>query len=136
MNARLVYLAGPIYDCDDTCVEWRKDAARKLRAKQIMSLSPADRDYRGKEGRPFVRKQIVEGDKSDVMKCDTIIAVCEQPSFGTAMEVHFGWSLQKQVLVVTRHGSPWIRYHATAVFGSVDEAIEALEMEEFDPSVK
>jgi len=127
MKTRLVYLAGPIYDCDDTCAEWRKDAARKLRRKRIMTLSPMNRDYRGKEQNPTIRNLIVGKDKDDVLRCDTILAVCEQPSFGTAMEVYFAWSLQKQILVVTRHGSPWIRYHATEIFDSLDEAIDALE---------
>ena len=60
MKARLVYLAGPIYDCDDTCVEWRKAAAGILRSKKIMSLSPMHRDYRGREGNSVIRKKIVE----------------------------------------------------------------------------
>ena len=127
MKARLVYLAGPIYDCDDTCMEWRKDVANRLRRKNIQSLSPMNRDYRGREQDTHVRRRIVECDKNDVVRCDTILAVCEQPSFGTAMEVYFAWSLQKQILVVTRHGSPWIHYHATAIFDSLDEAIETLE---------
>jgi nucleoside 2-deoxyribosyltransferase len=130
MNARLVYLAGPIYDCDDTCVEWRRDAAIQLRRNKIMTLSPMNRDYRGREGNPIVRKLIVEKDKRDILMCDTIIAVCDQPSFGTAMEILFAWSLQKQILVVTRHGSPWIHYHATKVFETLDDAIASLAFTE------
>jgi len=129
MKARLVYLAGPIYDCDDTCVEWRKAAAGILRSKKIMSLSPMNSDYRGKEGNPIIRKKIVERDKKDIFMSDTILALCEQPSFGTAMEVMFAWSLQKQVIAVTRHGSPWIRYHANEVFDNLDEALGAMEFD-------
>ena len=47
MKARLVYLAGPIYDCDDTCVEWRKTAARILRSKKIMSCMGVTQAGRG-----------------------------------------------------------------------------------------
>jgi nucleoside 2-deoxyribosyltransferase len=129
MKARLVYLAGPIYDCDDTCVEWRKVTARTLAKKQIMSLSPMNRDYRGRESDPHIRKNIVEKDKKDIIMSDTVLALCEQPSFGTAMELLFAWSLQKQILVVTRHGSPWIRYHATKIFDSLDDAVASLEFD-------
>ena len=130
MNAHLVYLAGPIYGCDDRCVEWRKDAATQLRKKKIRSLSPMNRDYRGLESNPTVRSLIVEKDKKDILMSDTIIAVCDQPSFGTAMEVLFAWSLQKQILVITRHGSPWIHYHATKVFETLGDAIAALAFTE------
>lgn len=134
MKARLAYLAGPITDCDDASHEWRKDAARKLRAKKIMVLSAIFRDYKGKERNPFIRKQIVETDKRDIMKCDTLLSLCLQPSFALAMQLYFAWSLQKQTLVVTRYHSPWIRYHATAIFDSLEDAIGALEFEEFDPA--
>ena len=127
MRARLVYLAGPIYDCDDTCVEWRKAAAGILRSKKIMTLSPMNRDYRGREDEQIIRRLIVEKDKRDIMASDTVLALCEQPSFGTAMEVLFAWGLRKQVVAVTRHGSPWIRYHADKVFDNLDEALGAME---------
>ena len=127
MRARLVYLAGPIYDCDDTCVEWRKAAAGILRSKKIMTLSPMNRDYRGREDESIIRRLIVEKDKKDIMASDTVLALCEQPSFGTAMEVLFAWGLRKQVVAVTRHGSPWIRYHADKVFDNLDEALGAME---------
>ena len=49
-----------------------------------------------------IPKRIVESDKKSIMYCDTLLAKCDHPSFGTAMEVHFAWSLRKQVIVVTR----------------------------------
>ncbi len=130
MKARLVYLAGPIYDCDDTCVEWRKTVARILRSKKIMTLSPMNRDYRGREHVPLIQKLIVEKDKKDIMMSDTLLALCEQPSFGTAMEILFAWSLQKQIVVVSSYGSPWIKYHASAMFKTLDEAIASLSFPE------
>ena len=130
MKARLVYLAGPIYDCDDTCVEWRKTAARILRSKKIMTLSPMNRDYRGREDEPIIRRLIVEKDKKDIMMSDTLLALCEQPSFGTAMEILFAWSLQKQIVVVSSYGSPWIKYHASVMFKNLDEALNSLEFKE------
>jgi nucleoside 2-deoxyribosyltransferase len=130
MKARLVYLAGPIYDCDDTCVEWRETVARILRSKKIMTLSPMNRDYRGREHVPLIQKLIVEKDKKDIMMSDTLLALCEQPSFGTAMEILFAWSLQKQIVVVSSYGSPWIKYHASVMFKTLDEAIASLSFPE------
>jgi len=135
MNTSLVYLAGPIYEMDDTCIRWRKGAALLLRKKGIMSISPTDADYRGKESIAGIAKQVVERDKRDIVKCDTIIAKCDMPSYGTAMEILFAWSLQKQIVVVTNTKSPWITYHASEIVSTVEEAVNLLEYPSFDPGV-
>ncbi len=127
MEVRLVYLAGAIYEMDDTCVRWRKAASALLRKKGIMSLKPTDADYRGKETIAGIATQIVERDKRDIMSCDTILAKCDHPSFGTSMEIFFAWTLRKQIIVVTSSMSPWIRYHADYVFPTLDEALKAME---------
>ena len=133
MISSLVYLAGPIYEMDDTCIRWRKAASLLLRKKGIMSLSPTDADYRGKEIIAGMPKQIVERDKKDIVTCDTMIAKCDTPSWGTAMEILFAWSLQKQIIIVTNSKSPWITYHATQIVSTVEEAINLLEYPPFDP---
>jgi len=127
MKVRLVYLAGAIYEMDDTCVRWRKTVSALLRKKGVQSLKPTDADYRGKETIAGIPTQIVERDKRDIVTCDTILAKCDQPSWGTAMEIMFAWSLHKQIIVVTSSMSPWIRYHADYVFTTVEEAINAME---------
>lgn len=126
MNARLVYLAGSIYRMDDECLEWRAEVSKQLRAKKIMTLSPMSRDYRGMEQSDDIRRRIVEGDKRDITASDTLLAFCPKPSFGTAMEIHFAWSLHKQIIIVSQHGSPWLKYHATAIFPTIDEAVSSL----------
>ena len=95
-----------------------------------MALSPMNRDYRGREDEPIIRRLIVEKDKKDIMMSDTLLALCEQPSFGTAMEILFAWSLQKQIVVVSSYGSPWIKYHASVMFKNLDEALNSLEFKE------
>jgi len=127
MKVRLVYLAGAIYEMDDTCIRWRKAASVLLRKKGVQSLKPTDADYRGKETIAGIPEQIVERDKRDIVACDTILAKCDQPSWGTAMEIMFAWSLHKQIVVVTSSMSPWIRYHADYVFTTVEDAIKAME---------
>ena len=100
MNARVVYLAGPIYEQDDACHRWRSIAGKLLRKRNIMMLAPTDADY---GGTTHVRdaERIVRTAKSDIMTCDTILAKYDVPSAGTAMAILFAWSLQKQIVVVT-----------------------------------
>lgn len=135
IDCQVVYLAGPIYEQDDTCIRWRKAAASILRKKNIMHLKPTDADYRGRETEKFMPRTIVGKDKRDIMACDTILAKCDFPSYGTAMEIMFAWSLQKQIIVVTNSYSPWIRYHANHIFSTVDEALENMQMPDFDPGI-
>lgn len=134
MKSSLIYLAGAIYEQDDTCIRWRKATSLLLRKKGIMSLSPTDADYRGKEQSRFIPETIVKKDKRDIMSADTILAKCEIPSFGTSMEIMFAWSLRKQIIVVTNSFSPWIRYHADEIYPTLEEAINSLEYPTFDPS--
>ena len=136
IEARLIYLAGPIYEQDDTCIRWRDAAAKILQRKKIMSLKPTDADYRGRETHPNTPRRIVQKDKTDIMLCDTILAKCDFPSFGTAMEIMFAWSLHKQIIIVTNGKSPWVHYHATHIFPTVDEALEDMRFPEFDPGTK
>ena len=135
IEARLIYLAGPIWEQDDTCIRWREAAAKILQRKKIMCLKPTDADYRGRETHPGLATKIVEKDKRDIVWCDTILAKCDFPSFGTAMEIMFAWSLQKQIIIVTNSQSPWIRYHATHIFPTVDEALKDMRYREFNPGL-
>lgn len=97
-------------------------------------MKPTDADYRGRETIAGIPKQIVEGDKKSIMYCDTLLAKCDHPSYGTAMEIYFAWSLRKQVIVVTNSYSPWVRYHADHIFPTLDEAIANIQYPDFDPS--
>lgn len=81
------------------------------------------RDYRGHEDQNV--EQIVNGDKYDIRACGVMLANCWQVSWGTAMEIHYAWSIGKQVLAVVQPGtriSPWLRYHAQ-IFTSLEDAI-------------
>ena len=85
---------------------------------------------------PHVAHRVVHKDKTDIMYCDTLLAKCDFPSFGTAMEIMFAWSLQKQIIIVTNSQSPWIRYHADHIFPTVDEALQNIQFPDFDPGTK
>ncbi len=126
MKASLVYLCGPIHGMgDQDCRHWRQKASELLRAKNIMTIDPMSNDCRGREGK-FERK-LVETDKRWVSTCDTLLANCWTPSYGTAMEIFLAWQQHKQVIVVTGSTSPWLSYHANRVHRTIEDAIDWIE---------
>lgn len=129
MNTRLVYLCGPIHGLNDQdCRFWRNKAKELLGAKNIMCVDPMSNDNRGREGK--FGSQLVELDKKWIMSCDTILANCWTPSYGTAMEVHFAWQQHKKVVVVTNHTSPWLHYHSSIIVPTIEDAIDQLNYPE------
>ena len=79
-----VYLAGPIFQCKDhECIDWRKEARRKLGGFEI--IDPMERDYRGSTDENY--KRIVEVDKALIDKCDILLVNHFKPSVGTSMEI-------------------------------------------------
>jgi nucleoside 2-deoxyribosyltransferase len=119
-----IYLAGPINGCNDTeCNDWRAKAKSHLSDRYII-LNPMNRDFRGKEDISI--KEIVEGDKLDVLKADIILADCSRNSAGTSMEVLLAW--QNQKTVITFGGlSPWIKYHSTYYVETLNDALTVID---------
>jgi hypothetical protein len=118
-----VYLAGPINGCtDDECKTWREFVKTKL----PFTLDPMDRDYRGRED--DCSKEIVEGDKADILAADTVLVWYPKPSTGTDMEIFFSWENDKNVVVVVPPGSkisPWLKYHSDYITErSMQDAID------------
>lgn len=120
-----IYLCGPINGCNDSeCKDWREYV------KSIFpeSIDPMRRDYRGKELTLY--KEIVELDKDDILHCDVVLANCPYPSVGTSMEIFFAWSNFIPVCAVVpdvSKVSPWLKYHATEVFESLEAVIKQLK---------
>lgn len=122
-----VYLGGPINGCtDEEANGWRSLVKQVLDEAGWAWIDPMDRDYRGRELDPGIAAEIVELDKEDIDACDVLLMNCPKPSYGTAMEILYGWGRGKPVLVTLPEGStpsPWIVYHATAVyFGAASDA--------------
>lgn len=81
-----VYLAGGINGLSDSdAKDWREYAKQRLIYR---TLDPMRRDYRGKEDESV--DEIVHGDLEDIDLCRIILASCLRPSWGTAMELHYG----------------------------------------------
>jgi hypothetical protein len=117
------YLAGPINGKTDAeCNDWRA----RFKALPGEWADPMARDYRGKEDESV--DEIVEGDKDDIDCCERVIVMAESPSWGTAMEVIYAYQQNQEVWAICPQEriSPWLRYHSTRIFKSVDEAIAAL----------
>jgi nucleoside 2-deoxyribosyltransferase len=126
-----VYLAGPINACSDAqVIAWREDAKLGIR-RDFAVLDPADRDFRGVEHENV--ESIVTGDKADIDTSDVVLAMCWQPSYGTAMELLYAWQrgrssggTMKRIVVVVPGDlpiSPWVEYHSDFVVRSLDAAI-------------
>jgi nucleoside 2-deoxyribosyltransferase len=125
-----VYLAGPINGCSDSEMnDWRDDMAKRLRDFTI--LSPAVRDYRGKEDESV--EEIVEGDKKDIDASDIVIAYCPKPSVGTSMEILYAWMAYKHVIIYAPEGapiSPWLRYHSNDIRHTAADVAVAVVLHE------
>lgn len=122
-----VYLCGPINGCSDAeAVTWREWF--KAHTPAIACVDPMKRDYRGREVDDY--REIVDLDKRDIRGCDVVVVMYVKPSVGTSMEVFYAWSLGIPVIVIDESGrplSPWMKYHATAVVKSKEEAARKLE---------
>lgn len=127
-----VYLGGPINGCtDEEASGWREAVKPLLEAKGHDWLDPMSRDYRGREMEPGIAAEIVNGDKDDIKACDVLLMNCPKPSYGTAMEILYGWDRHKRVIVVLpddgRDPSPWIVYHSDQIVrGSATKAVDVL----------
>ena len=120
-----VYLCGPINGCTDAeANDWRT----AVKAHFPESIDPMVRDYRGKEATNY--REIVDLDKRDVRAADVVLVNYDKPSVGTSMEVFYGWSIGKPVVVWCRSDavlSPWLRYHSTAIAHSMTEVLTTME---------
>jgi len=121
-----IYLCGPINGCTDReCKKWRSNAKRLLSNHNC--IDPMDRDYRGRES--VYEYEIIERDKEDIDRSEIILAWIDRPSFGTAMEIMYAQMNGQTILVVNNIGdalSPWVTYHATAMFNTLEDACEKI----------
>jgi nucleoside 2-deoxyribosyltransferase len=75
------------------------------------------------------RFTIIEKDKEDIDNSEIILVWIDKPSFGTAMEIMYASMNGQTVFVVNNIGdalSPWVAYHATLVFNTLQDACEAI----------
>lgn len=119
----VVYLCGGINGLSDAdCKNWRESAKERL----VKTIDPMRRDYRGKEAANV--REIVDGDLFDINASTCVLAMCTQPSWGTAMEIFYAHRRGTPVFAVIPPGpvSPWLEHHCDRTFITLDEAIDAI----------
>jgi nucleoside 2-deoxyribosyltransferase len=119
---RRVYLAGPPY-----ADEYRRRAARLIKARGWEPVDPMRRDFRGRtHGHEH---ELVEGDLADIDSCDAVLAAFTHPDEGTAMETWYAHAHGKPVVVYTggTPPHPWTVYVAAQVCADLEQAVAALD---------
>jgi nucleoside 2-deoxyribosyltransferase len=116
-----VYLAGPPY-----AEEYRRRAAALVRERGWEPVDPMRRDFRGAtQGH---EAEIVEGDLTDIDRCDAVLAAFTASDEGTAMEAWYAHSRGTRVVAYTggTPPHPWTVYVADAVAADLERAVDAL----------
>jgi nucleoside 2-deoxyribosyltransferase len=119
---RRVYLAGPPY-----ADEYRRRAARLVKARGWEPVDPMRRDFRGRTlGHEH---ELVEGDLADIDSCDAVLAAFTHPDEGTAMETWYAHAHGKPVVVYTggTPPHPWTVYVGAQVCADLEQAVAALD---------
>jgi len=126
---KTVYLCGAIFGQADTAAKGWRDEATALLVDRFVVRDPMARDYRGRESENVTA--IVEGDLADIAASDVLLVHAHSPSWGTAMEIKAAHDMGKTIYVfgAPTPCSPWLSYHATCLFDSVHEAIDAARAE-------
>lgn len=122
-----IYLCGPINARPDAeCKDWREQAKKLL--APLPTLDPLRRDYRGMEESSV--EEIVAGDLEDIYRSTALLVMFDQPSVGTSMEIRIAWQMGIPVHVVdisNRRRSPWLVYHATEFYDTLEDACKAIK---------
>jgi len=120
---KCVYLSGGIKDFSASDKhDWRERAKGLLNCP---SVDPTRVPYDGRNP-----AHIVELDKTDIQHSSHVLVYYIRPSVGTSMEIFYAWERKKTVYVVNEGGadlSPWMLYHSTKVFNTLEEAVEQIK---------
>ena len=109
--------------------EYRRRAARLVRAAGWEPVDPMRRDFRGRTAGH--EREIVEGDLFDIDSCDAVLASFTAPDEGTAMEAWYAHRAGTRVVAYTGGTPvhPWTRFVAAAVCADLEDAVAALRPE-------
>jgi len=124
MKNPLIYLSGTIDGIPEQETKlWRNYV--KLAYPEYRYHDPAKRIF--KKFHPNAA-EVVEPDKKEILESDIILVYYTRSSAGTLMEIMFSYEHKKPVILVNATGkeelSPWIRYHSTQVYMTIEYAME------------
>jgi nucleoside 2-deoxyribosyltransferase len=125
----LVYLAGPIFGVEDPDT-WRNDVAAQL-PKGWEAVNPLKIE-RYAAGTRNQAHRIVENDLLALENVDAVLALVDEPSWGTAMEIFYASSIAVPVIGWQpkhngRPNSPWLQLHCTLITSDFAEAMKCLK---------
>ena len=71
---------------------------------------------------------IVKNDLYNIKNCDVMVAICDQPSFGTAVEIYYAKKLGKKIVVFSEKSvaSPWPIAFSDYIVKSSEELVKVL----------
>lgn len=129
MEAKKIYLCGPIMEeYQGRAREWRREA-RLLLQSQFRLLDPMRRNFQDRQ--VDSANEIVEFDLQDVRDADILLVNYCKPSIGTSMEVFYAaHDLGKFVVCFSSYHfedcSPWMVRFSTKILPSLEAACEYL----------
>jgi len=130
INAKKIYLCGPIMDCSSAdSTTWRQRSKERL-AGRFVVLDPMRRNFRDHE--IDSANEIVEFDLQDVRDADILLVNYSKASIGTSMEVFYAsQNLGKFVIAFNPSDfadlSPWMVKFCTKILPSLDGALDYIE---------
>lgn len=123
-----VYLCGGIFGLPDHGQTWREQVISML-PENWEAINPVLYELSEKDPEALIKQDYLY-----ILSSDVIIARVRNPSWGTAMELHFakqigvpviGWPFVRKP-VDTYNYSPWLLSHVAVYAGSLEDAVGEL----------
>ena len=129
-DSRVIYLCGPIMDCElDESSTWR-ERAKELFSDRFSLLDPMRRNFKDRE--VDSANEIVSFDLQDIADADIVLVNYSKASIGTSMEVfHASRNLGKFVIAFSpfefQHCNPWMVRFCTKILDDLETAVSYIE---------
>lgn len=117
-----------------TDLDWRAHALTKLQRYGMQVVNPIECAWSEPQLEPGSLDHRVRRALDLIDQCDALLANLTPPSYGTAMEIFYGYRRGKMVTVVGQSPlSPWVLSHSQAHFGDIENALDYLIGERLKP---
>ena len=127
-----IYLAHP-FGTAELIREWQKEHENDWDVTMINPFFDLEQAHFPKLKAGLISKgdvplSVVQGDIDIIPVCHAMIVYLDgSPTHGTIMEIVYAYFSGVDILIVTTDGNeghPWLRYHATKIFCSLEELEE------------
>jgi nucleoside 2-deoxyribosyltransferase len=124
-----VYLAGGIWGVEDPDT-WRNEVTAQL-PKGWAAVNPLKIE-RMVPGNKNLAQRVVDADLIAIDDCDAVLALIDEPSWGTGMEIFYSHSMAIPVIgwnPKTNGITPslWLQVHCSIITGDIAEAMKYLK---------